>query len=115
MITNSVDKSQAASHGQGPRLTKIIVDRKVPARKLKLRLKAANTYAAPIQAMFNQLRGRNVEVSGDVEFEPIANRTYTVKGELGLQYSAVWLQDDETAEIVTPKTEKRAPEKPAKK
>ena len=56
--------------------------------------------------MAMQLAGRFYSVSGTVDFEPKPGGHYTVKGELRAEGSSVWLEDDATGEIVTPKVSK---------
>ena len=45
------------------------------------------------------------QVTGDVDFVPIPDRAYVIKGILGEKYSAVWIEDSETGETVGRKVE----------
>ncbi|MDD5365244.1 MAG: hypothetical protein PHR30_07885, partial [Gallionellaceae bacterium] len=45
------------------------------------------------------------QVTGDVSFTPDADKTYYVKGELGDNYSAVWLEDSDTHVVIDKKIE----------
>jgi hypothetical protein len=53
-------------------------------------------YAAPILAM----AGTSYYVDGDVTFTPVAGATYIVKGSLGPDYSAVWIEDKDSGRQV---------------
>ncbi len=58
-------------------------------------------YAAPILAMLKPV----YEVTGEIQFKPEAGHLYRVKGELGENYSGVWLEDVATETIVSEKIE----------
>lgn len=44
-------------------------------------------------------------MKGDINFAPVANRTYVVRGELKPDYAAVWLEDAETKAVIGNKIE----------
>lgn len=100
-VQNSRINTRVANQGRGMSMTPVVVDRQVPARPVKLSVTGRTEYAAPIQA----LTGTVYQVKGVVEFTPEANKTYTVRGELG-DDSSVWVEDDETRTVVGVKVEK---------
>lgn len=64
--------------------------RPVPAQPASFTIVGRTHYAAPILEMINRV----YEVSGEINFSPLPDRSYTVKGVLGHDYSAVWIEDD---------------------
>src|SRR5215203_6117068 len=81
-IANSFGASASASHGRGFALSMSIVDRQVPAKPMKVALRASHTTAAPIHAIASQMAGTFFSVEGVVDFTPQPNGKYVVKGEL---------------------------------
>jgi len=102
-VDNSVAASAKASYGQGFRLNTRIVDRSVPARPMKVLIKATHTTGAPIQALFGQAAGTFLSVQGLVDFMPKPGGRYVVTGELKKEGSSVWIEDFETNLPVTEK------------
>lgn len=100
-VENSRIRTLVANHGRGASMTPVVMDRQVPARPLKLSVAARTEYGAPVLA----LTGTVYQVKGMVEFTPEANKTYTVRGELG-EDSSVWVEEDESKTIVGAKVEK---------
>lgn len=100
-VENSRINTRVANSGRGMNMTPAVIDRKVPARPLKLAVVGRTEYAAPIQA----LTGTVYQVKGIVEFTPEANKSYTVRGELG-DDSSVWVEEDESKSVVGAKVEK---------
>lgn len=101
-VDNSRIKTLTENRGRGMSMTPALVERRVPARPLKLAVVGRTEYAAPIQA----LKGVVYQVKGIVEFTPEANKSYTVRGDLG-EDSSVWVEDDETKSMVGAKVEQR--------
>lgn len=62
---------------------------------------ARTQYAAPILA----LTGTIYQVKGVIEFTPLPDRSYVVRGELGDAYSAVWIEEDGSGTLVGKKVE----------
>ncbi|MES2488400.1 MAG: hypothetical protein V4607_01320 [Pseudomonadota bacterium] len=91
-----------ASRGHGSAMTIRTIDRAVPAKQTTFHIVGRTYYVALIDQMFRT----TYEVSGDVEFAPLPNHTYTVRGHIfdnGSEYDnylAVWIQDDQTGEVV---------------
>jgi len=101
-VENSRIRTLTENRGRGMRMTPAVVERKVAARPLRLAVVGRTEYAAPIQA----LKGVVYQVKGVVQFTPEANKSYTVRGDLG-ENSSVWVEDDETGTIVGAKVEQR--------
>ncbi|MES2840666.1 MAG: hypothetical protein V4794_10335 [Pseudomonadota bacterium] len=106
-IPNSFGASAGASYGKGFALTTRVVDRQVPAKPMKVKLRASHTTGAPIQAMFSQAAGTFFSVDGVVDFTPKADGKYVVKGELKKEGSSVWIEDANTNQPVTEKILKK--------
>lgn len=105
-IHSSFGASASASHGKGASLTMQIVERYVPARAMKVTLRASHTTGAPIHAMAMQLAGTYYSVEGVVDFNPKALGRYAVKGELKKEGSSVWIEDITTGQPATVKITK---------
>ncbi|MEO7886765.1 MAG: hypothetical protein ABI893_07295 [Polaromonas sp.] len=106
-IANSFGASAGASYGRGFALTTSIVERQVPAKPMKVALRASHTTAAPIHAIASQMAGTFFSVEGVVDFTPQPNGKYVVKGELKKESSSVWIEDAETQLPVTEKVVKK--------
>ncbi|HEY1706651.1 MAG TPA: hypothetical protein VGG10_00190 [Rhizomicrobium sp.] len=104
-IDNSVLETAEATQGRGMNVSPRIIDRRVPAQDSTFTLHALNYYGAPIQAMFNKV----YSVSGDVHFTPMADHIYEVEGVLGADYSAVWIEDEVTHQVMDHKIEAGTP------
>ena len=100
-IENSRIKTRQLNYGQGMRLAPRIIEREIPVRPTILKLVGRTEYGAPILALTRTV----YEVKGDIQFEPEANKSYVVKGELDENYSAVWIEDVATNAVVGKKIE----------
>ena len=107
LIANSFGASARASHGQGFSLTTRFVSRQIPAKPMKVTLRASHTTGAPIQALFSQAAGTFFSVDGVVDFSPLPDGKYIVKGELKKEGSSVWIEDASTSQPVTEKVFKK--------
>lgn len=106
-IDTSIGASAGASHGRGFALTTSIIERQVPAKPMKVALRATHTTAAPIHAIASQMAGTFFSVDGVVDFSPQPNGKYVVKGELKKDASSVWIEDANTQQPVTEKIVKK--------
>jgi hypothetical protein len=70
---------------------------------MKVRLIGTHLTGAPIQSIFSQVAGSFYRVDGVVDFHPLPDKRYIVKGELGKNSSFVWIADAETGQPVTEK------------
>lgn len=102
-IATSLGASAQASQGRGFALSTVFVERKLPAREMKVKLIATHTTAAPIQAMASQLAGTFYSVEGVVSFTPVPDGKYVVKGVLLKVGSTIWIEDALTNAPVTEK------------
>ncbi|RVT47046.1 hypothetical protein ENE75_24435 [Rubrivivax albus] len=102
-IENSFGASAYASQGRGFSLTMAVTEREVPARPMKVTLRASHTTAAPIHAIASQLAGTFFSVEGTVDFEPKPNVRYVVRGELKKGASSVWIEEALSGQPVTRK------------
>lgn len=106
-ISSSLGASAQASQGRGFALSTVFIERKLPARPMKVKLLGTHTTAAPIQAMASQMAGTWYSVEGIVDFRPEPGGSYVVKGELSKTSSSVWIEDANTRQIVTEKIIKK--------
>ena len=88
-IEDSIGKTAEVNYGRGFYMDPWVTGRQVPAQPLTLKLLGSTYHAAPILA----LTGTSYSVSGEVQFHPQAGQRYIVKGTLGEDYRAVWLED----------------------
>lgn len=102
-IENSFGASARASHGQGFALTTKFVSRPIPARPMKVRIRAGHSTGAPIHAIASQLAGTFFSVEGVTEFTPVPGGEYLVKGILAKDVSFVWIEDARTGKLMTEK------------
>ncbi len=100
-IESDLSVTAAANYGQGFSLTPVDYGRNVPARPAAFAVVGRTHYAAPILELLNRV----YEVKGEVRFTPAPGRSYVVKGVLGDDYSAVWIEDEATGAPVAPKIE----------
>ena len=75
----------------------------VPAKPISITLVARTEYAAPILALANSV----YEVKGTIEITPGPKKQYFVRGTLGEDYSAVWLEEAYTGVQIGQKIEVR--------
>ena len=88
-IENSQTATSQANYGRGFAMTPRVIGRDIPAEPSKVKIVGRTHHAAPILALMNKV----YEVSGETEFTPEPNQTYTVKGLLKDDYSAVWIEN----------------------
>ena len=102
-IDNSIIATRKASHGKGFYLSSRYIDRLVPAKSMKVKLVATHQTAAPIHEITSRVLGTFFRVEGEVNFNPSPGGTYIVKGDLKKDGSSVWIEDENTKQIVTDK------------
>ena len=95
-IKNSRSETIKASHGRGNYLSTVLLNNSVPVGTHKFTIVGRTEYAMPIRA----LAGDVYEVKGEVEFSPLPNAKYTIKGSLSEMHSSVWIENTDTKEIV---------------
>lgn len=102
-VENSRLRLENAHYDVAP--DKILVKRDIPATELTLGIEGRTLYSAPIMTLMSTVH----RVAGTVDFVPEAGKTYAVKGQLGDNYAAVWIEDAATHDIVTERVEIRGP------
>ncbi len=75
-------------YGQGSYFKPVPHKRRVPTKAITVSLVGQTFFSAPISTLFN----KTYEVRGDVKFKPVAGQRYVVRGRLGEDYSAVWIE-----------------------
>lgn len=98
-IKTSLDATRDKSHNKGFNLT-VVVGRRVQAKPMKVKLVATHTTEAPIHEFASRVAGTFFSVEGEVEFNPSADGTYVVRGDLKKEGSSVWIEDAQTHERV---------------
>lgn len=99
-VKNSLQRSMQLNRGKGFRMDPYLIDRQVPVNTpVKLSLAAKTHYGAPIQELFNKV----YQVKGEITFTPESGKKYVVMGELGEGSSSVWLEDEETHQVIDKK------------
>jgi hypothetical protein len=102
-IGNARGETTRASQGRGFYLQMVMPTRYVPARPMKVLLAAEHITAAPIQAIAASIAGTYFSVEAELDFAPEHGKKYVVKGSLVKDASSVWIEDNETGEVVTKK------------
>lgn len=83
-------------------MSPVLIQRAVPAAKpTSLLLVARTEYAAPILTLTNAV----YQVKGKIDFTPEPNKRYIVRGELGESHSSVWLEEEDSKQLVGKKIE----------
>lgn len=106
-LTGADEKRFGGSHlativqnqGKGFSQSPVIITNKIPAKDMRVTLKAATVYAAPILAMMNP----TCRVQGEVQFQPREGASYRVTGLISPEQCAVWVEDLATNLPVTEK------------
>ncbi len=88
-IDNSGNRTRIANQGKGFNMTPVMMTHDVPVKELNITLAGYVYFATDAQGMF----GDSMLVEGELTFTPVAEETYTVKGELSKEKSVVWLED----------------------
>lgn len=100
-VVNSRIQTRNANQGRGMTMDPVVLQREIVAQPTRLTIVGRTEYAAPILALTSAV----YEVKGEVEFTPEPNKVYTVRGELGKSYSAVWVEEDISKAVVGKKVE----------
>lgn len=100
-IQDSISVTRQANAGQGMAMRPAAIGRAVPAQASVFTIKGRTHHAAPILTLAQDV----YEVSGDIEFTPEAGHFYEIKGQLTPEYSAVWIEDSQTRQVVVRKIE----------
>jgi hypothetical protein len=102
-IRNSISESRKNNSGRGFSLSTSLIAREVFAQRQKVKLIGTHITGAPIQSIFSSIAGSFYQVEGVVDFDPLPNKRYIVKGELGKNSSFIWIADADTGQPVTEK------------
>lgn len=100
-IPNSRISTRIANHGKGFYMEPVLVERRVKAQPAAFKVVARTEYAAPILALTNPV----YQVISKVQFSPESGKVYVVKGELGESYSSVWIEDEQSGQVIGDKAE----------
>ncbi len=100
-VENSRTRTHQVNYGRGMYMEPVVLQHEVPAKATTLSIVGRTEYAAPILAMTNAV----YEVKGTVDFTPEQNKTYVVRGDLGKDYSAVWVEEEGSNTVIGQKIE----------
>jgi len=100
-VDNALRATTMQNQGRGFAMDVVGYTRDVPAVAAIFSIKGRTHYAAPILELTNKV----YQVKGDISFAPQTNRTYVVRGVLGPDYSAVWIEEAETKAVIGNKIE----------
>jgi hypothetical protein len=101
-VDNSIRKTRTANYGRGLNaMAPAMMEQVIPAKPASFKIIGRTEYSAPIQALTHPV----YEVSGKVEFTPEVDKVYVIKGDLGKDYSAVWIEEESTHTVVGNKVE----------
>lgn len=101
-VRNSLAETFSKNYGRGMVMTPAFLNQDIPAGSpIKVTIRARTHYAAPALALVSDV----YEVKGVVEFLPVDNGRYLVRGELSQGYSAVWIEDRSNDRVVGEKIE----------
>lgn len=101
-IDNSLLATVRANKGRGMIMTPMSIARPLVAENpVKVGVRGRTHHAAPILGLTQTV----YQVQGVIEFTPQANVKYVVRGELGPSYSAVWIEELETKQVIGNKVE----------
>lgn len=101
-VKNSIGETFSRNYGRGMVMTPYFLNQDLPAgQPVKIGVMARTYFAAPALAFVNDA----YQVKGVVEFTPQENGRYIMRGELGAQYSAVWIEDRSNDTVVGKKVE----------
>ena len=95
-IDNTLYKTRDDNYGKGMYMQPSVVSRRIPAKEVTIHIVGRTAYAAPILTLINTV----YEAKGDIKFTPEPRKTYIVKGKLGENYSAVWVEERMSEKIV---------------
>lgn len=101
-IESSPEKTRIENYGRGLNMQPKIVERKVAAQKLTVRIEAGISFAADILALTN----KSYAVGGEVELKAEPNKVYVVKGTISPETSSVWIEEAATGKVVSAKIDK---------
>lgn len=101
MAENALSQTVSQNSGRGFAMDPVGYERDVPATPATFSIRGRTHYAAPILELTNTV----YQVKGDINFAPQAGRRYVIRGTLGPDYSAVWIEDAETKAVIGNKIE----------
>lgn len=103
-VANSLAATAVENQGNGINPIKLsLTSRPVPTIPAEFKIIGRTYYAAPILAMTHPV----YVVEGIVHFSPEAGKTYVVKGDLDKRYAGVWIEDEQTHQVLDHKIELR--------
>jgi hypothetical protein len=101
-ISDSLTATRTANYGQGFSMNPVSLGRDIPAQPAHFTIIGRTHFAAPIIELVRTV----YQISGETDFTPLADHVYVVKGVLGEDYSAVWIEDAATGAVAGQKIEK---------
>jgi hypothetical protein len=104
-VENSARKTHMKNSGKGLNvMSPAMMEQVIPIKYASFKIRGRTEYSAPIQALTNPV----YDVSGNISFTPEIDKVYVIKGDLGKNYSAVWIEEESTHKIIGEKIELKA-------
>jgi hypothetical protein len=91
-VFNAKDKTVQANAGKGLSQVAQTMSRPIETKPTVFHITGQTHYAAPLLTM----AGASYLVEGNVSFTPVEGERYVVKGSLGPQYQAIWVENEAT-------------------
>jgi hypothetical protein len=88
-VENALEHTERANYGKGIAMNPEGKARPVQPKATVFHIAGRTHFAAPLL----QMAGTSYLVDGDVTFTPVEGQSYIVKGSLGPDYSAVWIEN----------------------
>lgn len=89
-IEDSYERTRRVNWGRGRFMGHEVVERNVPAKTATFTIEGRTRHTALVYNLTSYTR----TVTGTVTFTPEKYKTYVVKGQLGADYSAVWIEEE---------------------
>ncbi len=100
-LDNSLSVANGNNRALGVPTLPSVIGRDIPTDEASFTINGRTHYTTPLTALAHTVFG----VTGVTTFTPVADHNYVVKGVLGPDYSAVWIEDSTTGQVAGQKVE----------
>ena len=102
-IDDSVEATSQSTSGRLFTLMPNIIGRDVPAKSATFSIRGTIYHTTPILTLADEIN----DMAGDVVAVPLPGHSYFDTGKLGSGYSAIWIEDRDTGEVLGRKIERK--------
>jgi hypothetical protein len=102
-IEDSMQATAKSNYGRGNEMSPVVLYRPVPSRQITITIVGRTRHAMPVTGLLEPV----YQVKGNLTINPEQTKIYVVKGELGKDYSAVWVEEEESGTPVGERVEVR--------